>query len=631
MCGIAGFYGCPELKEAKILESMMAAIAHRGPDAANCYLDPNGVVALLHTRLAVIDLENGNQPMASGDGRYVLVFNGEIYNFQALREELRALGHQFRTNSDTEVVLNSYRQWGSECVTRLRGMFAFAIFETAAQTLFLARDRTGMKPLYYYFRDGRFIFGSELKAILTAPIVPRKIHFPALADYLMLGYPLAPATMFADCLELPPGHSLSLSKTGLTTRQYWKWSYDNGKSGLKQQDVLAWIESELIATLREHLIADVPVGAFLSGGIDSSLLVSLIAKGLNRSIRTFTVRFDEQEYDESPYARAVADFAKTDHCEIRVESGSCDFDLLGRIVDQFDQPFADSSAIPTYLLCREVRRHVKVAISGDGGDEMFGGYPRFQYARIAHALGRAPQWSLLCAERCNEALRAVAPEAVRKGRRLIRSARRRNSERLLCLSCYHYPEDLEMTLRPEVAAAIGAYRPNLSEDLQASPGAPEFVEATVAKELPGDYLRKVDVMSCAHGLEVRLPFLGDRILASAAHIPASKNFSWSGNKLLLRQLARKYLPAAVAKKPKWGFGVPFDSLLGLKGRQMMRAELNGSTRLSTLLNRAHMECLLDAFVQNHWERHELSRWSLYQRVYMFWSLHRWLEKWQPTS
>jgi len=437
--------------------------------------------------------------------------------------------------------------------------------------------------------------------------------------------------MFADCLELPPGHSLSLSKTGLTTRQYWKWSYDNGKSGLKQQDVLAWIESELIATLREHLIADVPVGAFLSGGIDSSLLVSLIAKGLNRSIRTFTVRFDEQEYDESPYARAVADFAKTDHCEIGVESGSCNFDLLGRIVDQFDQPFADSSAIPTYLLCREVRRHVKVAISGDGGDEMFGGYPRFQYARIAQALGRAPQWSLLCAERCNEALRAMAPEAVRKGRRLIRSARRRNSERLLCLSCYHYPEDLEMTLRPEVAAAIGAYRPNLSEDLQESPGAPEFVEATVAKELPGDYLRKVDVMSCAHGLEVRLPFLGDRILASAAHIPASKNFSWSGNKLLLRQLARKYLPAAVAKKPKWGFGVPFDSLLGLKGRQMMRAELNGSTRLSSLLNRAHMECLLDAFVQNHWERHELSRWSLYQRVYMFWSLHRWLEKWQPTS
>jgi len=202
---------------------------------------------------------------------------------------------------------------------------------------------------------------------------------------------------------------------------------------------------------------------------------------------------------------------------------------------------------------------------------------------------------------------------------------------MLFLSCYLYPEDLENTLRPEVAAAIGAYRPNLSEGLQGPPGAPEFVEATVAKVLPGDYLRKVDVMSCAHGLEVRLPFLGDRILESAAHIPTSKNFSWSGNKLLLRQLARKHLPTAVAKKRKWGFGVPFDSLLGLKGRQLMRAELSGSARLSSLLNPAHVECFLDAFAQKKWERHELSRWSLYQRVYMFWSLHRWLEKWQPTS
>jgi len=631
MCGIAGFYGCPELKEGKILESMIAAIAHRGPDGVNCYLNPNGTVALANARLAVIDVDNGHQPMTSDDGRHVLVFNGEIYNFQALREELRSSGYRFRTNSDTEVVLNAYRQWGSECVTRLRGMFAFAIFDTAAETLFLARDRTGIKPLYYYFRDGRFIFGSELKAILSAPIVPRKIHFPALADYFILGYPLAPATMFADCLELPPGHSLSLSKAGLTKRRYWKWCYDNGRSELKQQDVPAWIESELTSTLREHLIADVPVGAFLSGGIDSSLLVSLIARQLKRNIRTFTVKFDEQEYDESPYARAVADFAKTDHCEIGIESGSYDFDLLSRIVDQFDQPFADSSAIPTYLLCREVRRHVKVVISGDGGDEMFGGYPRFQYARMAHALGRAPQWSLRCAERCNEALKGFAPEAVRKGRRLIRSARRRDPDRMLFLSCYLYPEDLENTLRPEVAAAIGAYRPNLSEGLQGPPGAPEFVEATVAKVLPGDYLRKVDVMSCAHGLEVRLPFLGDRILESAAHIPTSKNFSWSGNKLLLRQLARKHLPTAVAKKRKWGFGVPFDSLLGLKGRQLMRAELSGSARLSSLLNPAHVECFLDAFAQKKWERHELSRWSLYQRVYMFWSLHRWLEKWQPTS
>jgi len=347
---------------------MAASISHRGPDGINLYSDPSGAVGLASARLAVIDLANGTQPMTSGDGRHTIVFNGEIYNFQCLRKELISLGHEFRTDSDTEAVLNAYRQWGPVCVTRLRGMFAFAIFSTAENMLFLARDRTGIKPLYYYLKDGHFVFGSELKAVMSAGIVPRKMHYPALADYFILGYPLTPATFFADCHELPPGHWLQISQRGVTTQQYWKWPYDNGRSGYDHENASQWIESELITTLREHLVADVPVGAFLSGGIDSSLLVFFIARSLKRNIKTFTVKFGEKQYDESDYARSVADYTQTEHIEIEIENGSYDFDLIGRILDQFDQPFGDSSAIPTYLLCREVRKHVKVAISCDGGD-----------------------------------------------------------------------------------------------------------------------------------------------------------------------------------------------------------------------------------------------------------------------
>jgi asparagine synthase (glutamine-hydrolysing) len=630
MCGITGFYGCPELSESQALGTMAAAIAHRGPDGINLYCDRTAAVGLASARLAIIDLANGNQPMTSSDGRHTIVFNGEIYNFQSLRSELISLGNEFRTNSDTETVLNAYREWGSECVTRLRGMFAFAIFNKAEQILFLARDRTGIKPLYYYIKDGHFIFGSELKAILCAGIVPRKLHYPALADYFILGYPLGPATFFADCYELPPGHWLQISRTGVTKQQYWRWPYDNGRSGCHRENTSESIESDLITTLREHLIADVPVGAFLSGGIDSSLLVSLIARKLNRNIKTFTVKFGEKEYDESGYARSVANYAETDHIEIEIDNGSYDFELIGRILDQFDQPFADSSAIPTYLLCREVRKHVKVAISGDGGDEMFGGYPRFRYASIAKAIGAVPDWSLRCAERFNESATSVSPDTVRKLRRLIRSARRRDGDRLIVLSCYVYPDDLERILRPEVAALVGTYRPSFSENGERAPGGAEFVEATVRKVLPADYLRKVDVMSSAHGLEVRVPFLGDRILESAAHIPASQNFSWSGNKLLLRQLARKHLPRSVANKGKWGFGIPLDSILGLDGRQMVRSELSGSARVRSFLNETYVDGLLSGFVNGQWDKAQLSRWSLYQRVYMLWSLERWLRKWRPT-
>lgn len=628
MCGIAGFYGCPDLSRSRALEAMAAAIAHRGPDGINLYHDPSGAVGLASARLAIIDLANGTQPMRSTDGRHILVFNGEIYNFLDLRKELIALGNPFQTNSDTETVLHAYRQWGLNCVTRLSGMFGFAIFDTHEQTLFLARDRTGIKPLYYYLKEGRFVFGSELKAVMCAGIVPRRIHPQALADYCVLGYPLAPATFFADCYELKPGSWLQLSRNGARWQQYWNWRYQNGNSR-DSGDLCRSIESELMTTIREHLVADVPVGAFLSGGIDSSLLVSLTAKKLNRNLKTFTVKFGEKQYDESEYARSVARYAGTDHTEIEIDNGSYDLDLIGRIIDQFDQPFADSSAIPTYLLCREVRKHVKVAISGDGGDEMFGGYPRFRYAMIAERVGKAPDWSLRCLERLNESLRWIWPDKVRQARHLIRSARDRQ-DRLLVLSCYVYPDDLHQIFQPEVAALLGRYRPALTGNCQGSPGGADFVEATVNKVLPSDYLRKVDIMSSAHGLEVRVPFLGDRILESAAHIPASQNFSWSGNKLLLRQLASRHLPAAIANKRKWGFGVPLDSMLGVHGRHTVAAELSGSAHSAAFFNRHYVDTLLKQFANGERTKAQISRWSLYQRVYMMWSLERWLSKWRPT-
>jgi asparagine synthase (glutamine-hydrolysing) len=630
MCGICGFFSSHRAIVPEYLEMAAGSLTHRGPDGLRTWVHPRGIAGLGHARLAIIDLECGQQPMSSVDGRFIIVFNGEIYNYRELRSELLELGHVFRTRSDTEVLLNAYRQWSEGSLIRLSGMFAFAIFDTEEQKLFLARDRTGIKPLYYHWGAHGLVFGSEIKALLAWPHVPRQVDFQAVADFLMLGYPLLPATCFRDCRELEPGSFLEVTEKGQRAGRYWSWSRTkevrNGSSPVKS------LEWELRAAVREHLVSDVPVGAFLSGGIDSSLLVALVAADGGPKIQTFNVKFGEAGYDESVYARAVAAHVGTEHHELAVEKSGGDLSTVEQILDQFDQPFGDSSAIPTYLICREIRKHVKVVIGGDGGDEMFGGYPRFLHADTIRLLGHAPGWFLRAIEGALRNMSMFPTDARRQALRLLRAAQETGQQRLLNLCSILRSEELLQAIQPEFANALGAYRPSFPAVRgPRSPGGEELIDVTIRTALPGDYLRKVDVMSSAHGLEVRVPMLANRILEFAAKLPQLHKYSYRANKILLRRLAKKFLPAKVVTKRKQGFGIPLDSWLGVAGRAVVSAALSEkSARLRDLIRPTYIQELMTPFASQNWDHTKLSRYSLYQRFYALWSLERWLSRWHPT-
>lgn len=461
MCGICGFFNISNRHQAPtILSTMTAGLAHRGPDGLGTWLSSEMDVGLGHTRLAIIDLAGGRQPIQSVDGRFIIVFNGELYNYRSLRKELESMGHQFRTSSDTEVLLGAYVRWGPACLERFRGMFALAIYDTQACDLFLARDRTGIKPLYYHSGPSGFFFGSELKSILRVSEIPRRMDYQACGDFLVLGYPLAPKTMFSDLSELEPGTWLRVSREAIEKRRYWSWTQLPGK--LEESAALELTQTALTESLREHLVSDVPIGIFLSGGIDSSLLVAFLAKFLGEDVETFTVSFAEAAYDESPFAEVVARSLGVRNRKIVLDPQLADISVVDDILDQFDQPFGDSSAIPTYFICREIRKSVKVAIGGDGGDEMFGGYARFSHADMAKLAGTLPDIFLNASGAVLARIAGIAPDLSRKGKRFIRSATSRDEGRLLALSCYNFPDELAEIVEPAVMETIGGYVPSLS-------------------------------------------------------------------------------------------------------------------------------------------------------------------------
>lgn len=632
MCGIGGFYKIKDRSNGlSILETMTALLAHRGPDDKGTWLSPEGDAGLAHTRLAVIDIEGGKQPMESADGRYFIVFNGEVYNFQDLRKTLESMGGKFRTQSDTEVVLEAYRQWGRACLKRFHGMFAFAIYDKENNELFLSRDKTGIKPLYYYSGHDGFYFGSEIKAILSVKGIPRRINYHALVDYFMLGYPLLPSTFFSNIYELEPGTWLQVSQKGLEKGSFWSWERD--PADWNELDALENGEKAIIESLQEHMIADVPIGAFLSGGIDSSLLVAMIVKNLGLNIETFTVSFTESAYDESEYAKLVSKHLGTRHHEILVDLSHPDLSLVDNVLLQFDQPFGDSSAIPTFLICREIRKYFKVAISGDGGDEMFGGYKRFWYADVAKHLGMLPGWLTKFSQLTSKGFERFTPNLCRQIQRLLLAGILKDERRVLILSCYSFPDEINEIFNHSIIQMINGYVPSLSPNGKKifNPGGAEFIDSTIKFQMPGKYLRKVDMMSSVHGLEVRVPFLGEHILDFAVKIPDNMKYSYRSNKLLLRKLAQRYLPKQVVEKPKAGFEIPLDSWLGKKGREEIHAILNSPKAcIRDLIRSEYIEPILTGFVKQDWDKTKYSRHSLNQRVYFLWSLEKWLCHWSPS-
>jgi asparagine synthase (glutamine-hydrolysing) len=627
MCGIAGFVG--ELARSSDASSRLAAmthaLAHRGPDGESSWLGDG--VGLGHTRLAIIDLDGGSQPMWSSCGRHVIVFNGEIYNYPELREQLAARGYQFRTRSDTEVIWAAIEAWGIDRgLLSLRGMFAFALYDTQEHSLLLARDRVGIKPLFTARTPHGIAFASEPKALLTIPQLDRKMNPAAIHDYLGTGYATTPQTCWASIEQLEPATWLRIDPRGEQRGRYWQW-IPRESASMPIAHATERVESTLRDSVRSHLLSDVPVGAFLSGGLDSSLITALLPE----RTKTFSVGFGDAAFDETPFARQVARQFHAEHTEIQLASGEGDPDLFRSIVQQYDEPFGDSSCIPVYIICREVRKNLKVVLSGDGGDEVLGGYARYVNARriasLARLNGFLPKLKPFAAF-AQHAMGSYGRQAAKAWRFAQMSA----TDRIGALQCYFTEEQRAAMYQPHFGSRIAgttasrlapAVPMNIDEPIQ------QMIAAEMALRLHADYLRKVDVASSAHGLEVRVPFLDASMLDLAAELPVRYKIANNGEtKLLSRRLADKYLPPGLRNRKKQGFSIPLDRWSGPKMREFFKdLLLTSSARCRTLLEPAAIEHTWFAFEN---PSSSLSRFQRYQQLFLLVSLELWMRRWSPS-
>ena len=596
MCGIAGWVGAapPDL-----MAPMLALLAHRGPDDSGTWID--GETALGMTRLAIIDLHTGRQPMTDGAGSRVVVFNGEIYNFRGLRVELEARGHRFRTQSDTEVILGAYAEYGEACVEHLRGMFAFAIWDRSRRTLFLARDRLGKKPLYYWQRGDLFLFASEPKALLRHPDVSRALDWEAFHHYLAFGYTPAARSIFAGVAKLPPAHTATLCDGRLHLRRYWRLPAGVSASAPQSsvEDTATLVRSHLREAVRVRLESDVPLGVFLSGGVDSSAVVASMREVTSGRIATFSVGFGRAfaSYDELPYARLVAERFSTDHHEEILEPKVAD--LLGTIVSAFDEPFADSSAVPTFVVAQATARHVKVALSGIGGDEAFGGYPRYLGVRVSERYARLPRV-------LRHGLAAIAPRLVPESRssRNLGDWVRRFSEgadapmpaRYIGWTRFFDDAGLQRLATPGLRSMLERPVDAAQRSAFTAHGHGDPVDGAMRIDLetylPQDLLTMADRMSMANSLELRAPFCDHHLLEAILAIPPTTKIPGWRLKGLLKTAFAPLLPASVLSHRKQGFMIPLgDWLKGDLKRTMEELLAPDRVRARGLFEPAEVERL----------------------------------------
>ncbi|HRE47868.1 MAG TPA: asparagine synthase (glutamine-hydrolyzing) [Aggregatilineales bacterium] len=633
MCGIAGFWGEVGQTEdaAAILARMTRAVAHRGPDGLDYWRDQR--VGLGHARLAIIDLSTGDQPMWDAHRRRVIVFNGEIYNYRELRAALEQRGYHFLTNSDTEVIAAALDAYGiDDGLLALRGMFAFALYDTTDGSLLLARDRVGIKPLFLARTALGVFFGSEPKAVLASGCVPIRANSAALHDYLSQGHTITPMTCFQDIEQLPPGSWLRLSPEGERHGTYYTWQ-PAVEPQLDSAGAIERAEETLQEALKGHLIADVPIGMFLSGGIDSSLIAALLAGGLKPDIQAFTMGFDDAAYDESAQAREIAESCRIALHETQMSLGAERLETFQRVVNQYDEPFGDSSALPTYLVCREIRKHVTVALSGDGGDEVFGGYVRYRLAR------RLSQWgAAVSGGRILNPVMGVVRHMGRRGHQAAKAWRLAGLSRpaLFAALTEYFTEDERLSgYTAELGRMVraGGTTAQRMTPFVSMAGDPitALIESEMRLRLHADYLRKVDVASGAHGLEVRVPYLDNEMLRLGAALPAALKVSPQGTlKVVTRGLAAKLLPESVSKRKKQGFSVPLDRWIVGDLREYVRDLI-----LSTASPLREM--FQSTFLQTAWDRFEgvvvgeaVSRYQSFQRVYMLASLAMWLGRFKVS-
>jgi len=616
MCGICGVIhldGKPVTE--RLLEAMNDTLTHRGPNGAGYFIDGN--MGLAMRRLSIIDLAGSDQPLYNEDESVALVFNGEIYNFRDLREDLTKRGHRFRTDGDGETIAHLYEEYGADCFQHLRGMYAIALWDKREQRLLLARDRMGQKPLYYYKDDNVLVFASEIKAILAHPDVPRISVFEQVGDnhswinatYLAYGYMPAPDTFFQDIRSIMPAHYLQLKDDSIDECSYWS----DSNLGMARSDEFAssepyilQLQQHLEEAVRLRLISDVPLGAFLSGGLDSSLIVALMRKHSNSAVKTFSIGFEgDDSFDESPYAQQVADYLETDHTAFRVKPDA--MGLLSDLVWHHDQPFADSSAIPTYLVSKLTREHVTVALTGDGGDELFAGYERFYAAKLFQQLSVIPRplWSGLAK------VIDLLPEGTGYYNKVKRAGRFARAASLPVFDAYF---DLVRVFSDGLIHDITDYTDKAVRFDDLSKVKPEsrvgaIVELNMQTYLPDDLLIKADRCSMQASLEARAPFLDHKLVEYAATIPFNLKLNGSTTKYILKEASRGLLPDEIIDRKKHGFGVPLGAWLRQDISPMRDILLSQTARERGLLDMRVVERLIDEHASGKRD-HNRQLWTL---------------------
>lgn len=607
MCGIAGF----TWKDPELIAGMTDCVAHRGPDDFGIYTDDQ--VSLGHRRLSIIDLsERGHQPMSNEDGSIWVVFNGEIYNFQGLRQELVAKGHTFSSRTDTEVIVHAYEEYGPDCVTRFNGMFAFAIWDSRKRELVLARDRLGIKPLYYHFTDGRLVFGSEIKAILENPTVERRTNFQALYHYIGYEFVPAPDTIYRDIYKLPQGHYLRYRDGKIELTQYWDLRFETEARPAEYYEER--FRELLRESVRRRLISDVPLGVFLSGGLDSSAVVALMSQCGVDPIKTFSLGYEDPTFSELGYASIIAKQFNTEHTELMIDPITPE--LHQEAVWHLDEPMTDLSTIPFYLICKKAREHVKVCLSGEGGDELLGGYDRFIASKLNQYYSLVP--GVVRRGLIGPLVNALPDRPQKKG--AINMLKRFVEGGLLPAEGEH--------MRWQYFGALARDRELFSEDVISEISMDAFgpvryqsqrcnSDARLDREvyvdlrltMPDSILMKADKMSMAHGLEVRVPFLDHEFVEFCATIPGDLKLKGFRTKHVFRSAMKGVLPDSIRNRGKQGYSFPIKNWL----RQEMRDYMTDVLTSSALMGEAFKMDYIQRLIKEHVEyraNHNHILWAL---------------------
>lgn len=619
MCGIAGIASFSEEKiDRDIIKRMRDVLRHRGPDDEGIYLsnleNPNSrlKVGLGHRRLSIIDLEGGHQPMSNEDKTVWIVYNGEIYNFPELREELLKKGHQFTTNSDTEVIIHLYEEYGADCLNYLRGMFAFCIWDAKKNRLFLARDRVGQKPLFYFYKEGIFLFASEIKSILEYNLVKREVDLESLDNYLTYGYTPAPRTMFKGINKLPPAHYLIHDGGSLQIERYWNLSYKDKKS-LNLAECADRLYGLLSEATKMRLISDVPLGAFLSGGVDSSCIVALMSRLSPGKVKTFSIGFGERDFDELRYARFISERFNTDHKELVVKPKA--LEVLPKLAWHYDQPFGDSSCIPTYYVSKMTRDYVTVALNGDGGDESFGGYPRYRGIKLAQLIENLPKGFL----KAGYGVSRFSEYGKRFFKGLIKNPDLEGA--YLSWLNYFTDEDKKNLYSNNMKIILennraDAYLRDILKSSNALDPVERIMNGDVRSYLPEDLLVKVDIATMANSLEGRSPFLDHKVMEFAASLPLEYKLKGFRSKYILKKTFKKEIPPSFLNRKKKGFGIPVGDWFRNELRDFIRDMLLGEESLKRgLFSKDYIERLLD--------EHQKAKKDHVHRIFALLSFEMW--------